>query len=144
MTNQEIMDIQWDWWVVQKRPRCAVRRTDGEGTVCRYRGENGSKCAVGVILTDEEAVRYEGASIDRSDIGDPNHRLSPNYEFLAELQLELEDAATDYGLELQGVDEDDEAGQIIEKANGNTRALSRFQAASERLDQALRVVMKQN
>jgi intein-encoded DNA endonuclease-like protein len=67
-----------------------------------------------------------------------------NYDFLADLQQDLEDAATDYGHELQHVFEDDEAGEIIEKANGNTRALSRFQAASERLDQALRVVMKQN
>lgn len=67
-----------------------------------------------------------------------------DYEFLKELQTDLESAATDYGLELQSVEEDDETGEIIEKANGNTRALTRFQAASERLDQALRVVTKQN
>jgi hypothetical protein len=65
-----------------------------------------------------------------------------DYKFLADLQQDLEDAATDYGLSLREVFEDDDVEDIIEKANGNTRALSRFQAASERLDQALRVVMK--
>lgn len=67
-----------------------------------------------------------------------------DYEFLADLQTDLESAAADYGSELQAVEEGDDAGDIIEKANGNTRALTQFQAASERLDQALRVVMKNN
>ncbi len=85
MTNQEIMDLQWEWWVVQKRPRSAVRLE--EATVCRYRGDDGARCAVGVVLTDEEAADCEGASICRTGIGLESHRLYPNYALLNDLQL---------------------------------------------------------
>lgn len=74
--------------------------------------------------------------IDFSDV-----RL--DYKFLADLQGDLEDAAVDYGLELRGVEEDDDADDIVAKANRNTKALEKFQAASERLDQAFRVLLRQ-
>jgi hypothetical protein len=67
-----------------------------------------------------------------------------DYEFLADLQTDLESAAADYGREMRAVVDGDDADTIVKKANGNTKAHERLSAASERLDQALRVVLKQS
>lgn len=67
-----------------------------------------------------------------------------DFEFLKELQTDLESAAADYGRELRALEDGDDADTIVEKANGNTKAHERLSAASERLDQALRVVLTQN
>jgi hypothetical protein len=49
MTKQEAFDRVWDWFVVQGKPRSSNPR--GE---CFYRGDDGAKCAVGVLIPDPE------------------------------------------------------------------------------------------
>ena len=48
MTNQEAFNRVWQHFVVEKQPRSYVNN-DG----CCYRGPNGAKCAVGVLIPDE-------------------------------------------------------------------------------------------
>ncbi len=56
MTKQEIFNKVWDWFVVKNNPR-SVSPTGS----CCYRGVNGSKCAIGVLLPDElYQPRFEG------------------------------------------------------------------------------------
>lgn len=47
MNNQEAFDKIWDWFVVQRKPMST------NGVSCRYRGDGGAKCAVGVLIPDE-------------------------------------------------------------------------------------------
>lgn len=49
MTIQEAFDRCWNWFVVQGKPRSVNR----QGT-CRLRGPDGNKCAVGVLISDED------------------------------------------------------------------------------------------
>lgn len=49
-TKQEIFDRVWDHFVVQGNPRSVS--DDGED--CRYRGRNGTRCAVGIFIDDAD------------------------------------------------------------------------------------------
>lgn len=64
-------------------------------------------------------------------------------EFMLDLQKDLESAATDLGFEMKRLEDGDDADTIVSKANGNTKAHNAFQAASERMEQALKVLFKQ-
>lgn len=86
VTAQSLFDEIWDWFVVQGKPRSVAY---GGGS-CAYRGANGSKCAVGVLIRDDE---YS----DRMDDGAPTvgtladyrllpSRLVPHLAMLRELQ----------------------------------------------------------
>lgn len=46
MTEQEIFDAVWDWFVTKKNPRSF------RGNTCAYRGYDGAKCAVGLFIPD--------------------------------------------------------------------------------------------
>lgn len=49
MNLQEMFDKIWDWTIVQNQPRsfdCNINR-------CLYRGPNGTKCFIGVLIPDE-------------------------------------------------------------------------------------------
>lgn len=48
MTNQEAFNRVWDHFVVKKGKPSMSK--DGN---CKYRGPNGAKCAVGVLIPDE-------------------------------------------------------------------------------------------
>ena len=50
MTDQEGFDKVWDWFVVQKKP---AGKEPGTKT-CHLRTENECKCALGVLIPDEE------------------------------------------------------------------------------------------
>lgn len=47
MTTQEAFDTVWDYFVTQERPYSM----DDENT-CQYRGNDGTKCAVGCLIPD--------------------------------------------------------------------------------------------
>lgn len=51
MTLQQAFDKVWTWFVVEKHPASYVMEL--EMPVCRYRGPNGAKCAIGVLIPDE-------------------------------------------------------------------------------------------
>jgi hypothetical protein len=60
ITAQEIFNRVWQRFVVEKAPRSL----SASGGVCMYRGVNGAACAVGCLLSDEEAARFpEGESV---------------------------------------------------------------------------------
>ncbi len=67
MTNQEIFDLVVPAIIKQGRPsrsETPVFNKDGEMTNgCRYRSEDGAKCAIGMLITDEEYAMY-GAEIE--------------------------------------------------------------------------------
>lgn len=54
MTNQEIFNQVWNHFVVEKHPRSI------KGNLCCYfNEENGAKCGVGCLFSDEEAKELE-------------------------------------------------------------------------------------
>lgn len=94
ITEQEIFNKVWEHFVVNKAgPSINIGG-------CAYRGDNGTKCAVGVLLTDEEIKQMElaldrkcgieGLSVDRLPL--PPH-LAPHENFLTLLQR-VHDGAT--------------------------------------------------
>lgn len=63
MTNQEAFNKVWDHFVVKKNGPSV----DGSGT-CKYRGRNGTKCAIGVLIPDEAyepQMDYGGLKLER-------------------------------------------------------------------------------
>ena len=46
MTEQEAFNKVWEHFVANKQPRSV------KGSSCAYRGDNGTKCAVGVLIPD--------------------------------------------------------------------------------------------
>ena len=45
---QEVFDREWDWFIIQNQPF-------GNGYVsCKFRGTNGSRCAIGLLIPDED------------------------------------------------------------------------------------------
>jgi len=88
MTAQEIFNIVWERFVVQNAPR-AVRPEPG-GEYCVYRREaDDARCAVGALLTLEEA---EAADKEGGPVGNLYDarvlpaRLRPHFSFLVALQ----------------------------------------------------------
>ncbi len=77
-TEQEIFDYVCQH--LAKQGRSAV----DQGGLCRYRMEDGRMCAVGCLLTDEEAERTgEGAGVSKALLP---ARLEPHRKFLKKLQ----------------------------------------------------------
>lgn len=55
---QPAFDKIWDWFVVQKKPRSTSDHA------CAYRGANGARCPVGLLLPDSEYKSdFEGDSV---------------------------------------------------------------------------------
>ena len=81
MTAQEVFDIAAKGLLKQKR-----RSTDACG-FCQYRGLERKKCAVGFLLTDEEAKTMEGYNVrDAVARNLLPHRLCAHVTLLAYLQ----------------------------------------------------------
>lgn len=50
MTNQDAINKIWDWFFVQNKPVKKVKR---------FFNQDGNRCAVGVLLTEEECKRLD-------------------------------------------------------------------------------------
>lgn len=74
MTKQEIFDTVCAWFL--RDPRKSVR-----GMSCMYRGEDNTRCFLGVLLTDDEV--QEGKSAETIDI--PT-RMQGHERFLIDVQ----------------------------------------------------------
>ncbi len=62
MTKQEILDKQWDWFITQDQPFGMGPNNDR----CKFRGEGGSRCAIGLLISDEEYdPNMEGMMVSR-------------------------------------------------------------------------------
>jgi hypothetical protein len=54
MTKQEIFDKVWNHFIVEKNPV----GFDNETNVCMYRNAEGYKCAVGILIPDDEYSEF--------------------------------------------------------------------------------------
>lgn len=83
---QEIVNIVWEHFVINNNPRSVLPRVPAylPGKIPAYRGENGAKCAAGLLIPDEE---YR-PSMERHAI---SHYIKDKplevYDTLCELQL---------------------------------------------------------
>jgi hypothetical protein len=62
MDKQEVFNKIWNHFIVEKNPR-SVQSVDADSPteICLYRGPNGSKCAFGVLIPDEDySEKMEG------------------------------------------------------------------------------------
>lgn len=70
MTKQDMFDKVWDHFITKNAPFSAVPLGNGEGLVisykCRYRGDNGAKCAAGLFIDDE----HYDPDFENSGVGD--------------------------------------------------------------------------
>jgi hypothetical protein len=103
MEAQEIFETVWNHFVVGGAPR-SYDETRTNGT-CLYRGPNGSKCAVGVLLTDNEySLDMDGSIGGDTDVGSLARRgalpgrLMGHIPLLAALQAHHDDAMSDFDL----------------------------------------------
>ena len=92
MTPQEIFDTVAKHLFAQGR-RATIRETDIYGEVsaaCRYRAEDGTKCAVGALIPDEVYdPKMEGYDVDCVLSSDPGYLpewMHDNAELLRALQ----------------------------------------------------------
>lgn len=81
MTEQEIFDT-----VVNHLRTMPGRSMARSVNFCAYRGDNGNKCAVGVLLTDEEYSDMGGNLIESSGV----HHLATYKKFPAHLKPHVE------------------------------------------------------
>jgi hypothetical protein len=58
-TQQEIYDFVYNKIIEQGKPSMVVTDRISGATSCAYRGENGCKCAIGHLLTDEDLKDIE-------------------------------------------------------------------------------------
>lgn len=69
MEAQEIFDRVWTHFVVERAPRSVARPEDCDGIAaaeCRYRGPDGQRCAVGLLIPDAEYGAWmEGWDVER-------------------------------------------------------------------------------
>jgi hypothetical protein len=89
MTAQEIFDRVWTHFVVEGNPRSL-----GNDGACKYRSSNGAKCAVGVLIPDEDYETWmdQSASMTAERVlGDARcpaslRKLKPHRSLLIALQ----------------------------------------------------------
>lgn len=92
LTAQEVFDASYKAMVAQGKPSID-RVYQGGSRRCLYRGPNGLKCAVGALLTEDEAVgldNYKPDGITVSGLyedGKLPARLRPHLMLLEKLQL---------------------------------------------------------
>lgn len=67
MNKQDIFNRVWDHFVT--KGGSASFRKHGGGTTCAYRGEDGARCAVGVLVPDElYRPEWDGAAVSVSTL----------------------------------------------------------------------------
>ena len=94
-TAQEIFTQVWNHFVVNEAPRSM----DSEGR-CWYRGPEGQRCAVGVVLLDTEYVpEHESHSVGTVCAKGFWERLCPHTSLLRSLQRLHDSAMSDTELQ---------------------------------------------
>ena len=89
MTEQEIFNTAWDWFITQNKPRSVSR------TMCLYRGPDGARCVAGLFIPDE---RYRG-SLEGRNLYDQevaeclSEDAMPHRAFIRDLQHIHDDVA---------------------------------------------------
>lgn len=113
LPDQELFDLAMVGMAKQGWRKSETRSGD-----CRYRGPGGCKCAVGQLLTDDEAARFEGFNVSTlKDEGKLPTRLESQFALVLSMQEEHDSArfgakgedmanrfrrmATEFGLEFR-------------------------------------------
>ncbi len=96
MTEQEIFNEIWNWAIVKKMPQSIslskIDTFDKNKFKCLYRGENNSKCFIGVLIPDDMySPTLEGASVYHDIIRDIFTKINISIDknmlnFLSDLQ----------------------------------------------------------
>jgi hypothetical protein len=95
MEAQEIFETVWNHFVVGG----AALSKDPFDNACYYRAPDGRKCAVGVLVTDEECRYFGFSSVRTLDIDKKlPARLRPHVDMLVRLQTMHDSAISDAGL----------------------------------------------
>lgn len=95
MNRQETFDFVLDAIIGQGGP---AGRQEGWQFTCQYRAEDGKRCAIGHLITDEEAEALGGNNVCwAADHGTLPARFSDDVWFYANLQAAHDDAACDDG-----------------------------------------------
>lgn len=91
-TEQEIFDHVWHF--MKKQGRQSVSNDD----ICLYRGPDGTKCAVGCLLEDDEYDKEMNHQTVRSLLllGKFPKRLTPFKDFLIDIQSAHDRASVDF------------------------------------------------
>lgn len=107
MTAQEIFDKVSQHLLSQNCKSLGMRFGD---TVCFYRGQDGRKCAIGVLIPDElyssdfENLTIEELLVEEYFPAQLREELSPHKELLSELQLVHDNCRVNmWSLELRGI-----------------------------------------
>ncbi len=87
-TRQEVFNTVWRHFVVEGWSLAF----DREEEVCLYRGPNGTKCAIGLFLSDETALASRCEPVNRLTLP-PILKDCRSMEFLKALQAAHDDAA---------------------------------------------------
>lgn len=81
VTAQELFDAVWTRFVVNGAPRSM------NAGGCAYRGDDGAKCAVGILVTDNECAEWEGWGATSPVIRHSMpSRLHPHMSLLSDMQ----------------------------------------------------------
>jgi hypothetical protein len=93
--KQEMFNKVWDWFIVKKNP------PGYDNGKCTYRGENGKKCAFGVLIPDDvpisEEQNTETATILIRDIPILNEKFGPHLNFIRQIQEAHDGPSFNYG-----------------------------------------------
>ena len=91
MTRQEIFNIVWDHLITKASPK-SLRA--GQTVGCAYRGAHGAKCAIGVLIDDATAKRWDSLSVSSVSVMELPPHLAGHGVFLRSLQLVHDHAKT--------------------------------------------------
>ena len=84
VSNQEVFNRVWNWFVVNQNPLC--QRDVKGNAACSYRGPEGSRCAIGLLIPDEVyQPAFEGMDIAQL-YGKLRDYLPDDVEFCSQLQ----------------------------------------------------------
>lgn len=126
--HQRIFDEVWKGIKAQGGPAW-----DEKALVCMYRTPSGRSCAIGLFLTDEEAERFEGITVDADMyqyLQENNAKIRrAEHEFLISLQRAHDSAAENEGIRGLPEGEDfftpfrNEMKKVAENFDLNTKVL---------------------
>lgn len=114
MNSQEIFDTTYDAIMAQGKPSI------GKDGICKYRGEGGTKCALGFLIDDETAQKWDvfGGILDVTyktpvpdwvtenlsllrDIQDVHDNAANTPDFVADFKQHMQEVAEDHFLEFK-------------------------------------------
>lgn len=113
-TTKDILEAEYDWFVIQKKPKC----WDHSENICVYRLRNNNKCAVGIFIPKEKYSKgFEGLNVEDlikeyklnefveylpllKELQKLHDNLTYESEFIQQMQTGIVDIAEEWGVVL--------------------------------------------